>query len=375
MPRCNNVPRNDMPILRKKSSRKTNTENENSRLIGDVTIDDFANTSRTHARFKKAAMNVSSEVKLKGATQDEELLNKMNENYAVDPFDVDKSKKNSKDVLTNERRNRKSRISEASTEEETEGIDYPLDVWFIISEYINPEAVGKFARICRSSYYVTTTGKFWFHLYKSYYRFIPGLPERLQPHCMVHMHGLRASVIRTLHYTYFVLNRKVNDVFYLQQDEPHSLVKRKCCSMWHKEGKLRWYFYFKLKQVPNSSRNTLKEKRKSKTRDFLEILEDVTANPEEDCKVLRVICLKYSMLPLVIGLILQSVTMTLMPGFKEHRLQLGFGTSNIASSLTNQVILNSVVNCQVLDWWHPLYPHEDTITTIELPQSDFWDQD
>lgn len=47
------------------------------------------------------------------------------------------------------------------------GIDYPLDIWFIISEYIEPEAVGKFARICKSSYYVTTTAKFWFYLYKS----------------------------------------------------------------------------------------------------------------------------------------------------------------------------------------------------------------
>lgn len=48
------------------------------------------------------------------------------------------------------------------------GIDYPLDIWFIISEYIKPEAIGKFACICRSSYYVTTTAKFWFHLYKTY---------------------------------------------------------------------------------------------------------------------------------------------------------------------------------------------------------------
>lgn len=80
------------------------------------------------------------------------------------------------------------------------------------------------------------------------------------------------------------------------------------------------------------------------------------------------------MLPLVNGLILQSVSITLMPGFKEHRLQLGFGTSNIASSLTNQVILNGVVNYQILDWWHPLYPHQDAITAMELPQNDFWDQ-
>lgn len=47
------------------------------------------------------------------------------------------------------------------------GIDYPLDIWFILSEYIPPEAVAKFARICKSSYYVTNTAKFWLNLYKS----------------------------------------------------------------------------------------------------------------------------------------------------------------------------------------------------------------
>ncbi|XP_053997739.1 transmembrane protein 183 [Hylaeus anthracinus] len=361
-----------MPILRKKSSRKINTENGNGNAIEDVTIDDFANTSRTHARFKKAATNMSSKVMQKVTTQQEELY-KADESDEPALLNVNKSKKNSKGTLTSETGNRKSRMSQTSTEDE--GVDYPLDVWFIISEYISPEAVGKFARICRNSYHVTTTGKFWFHLYKSYYRCVPGLPERLQPHCMVRVHGLRACVIRMLHYTYFVLKREIDDIFY-QQDDPHSLVKRRCCLMWHKEGKMRWYFYFKFKEVPNSSRNTLKEKSEitGKKSDFLEMLEDVAANPEEDCKVLRVVCLKYSMLPLVIGLILQSVSMTLMPGFKEHRLQLRFGTSNIASSLTNQVVLNGVVHCQILNWWHPLYPHQDAITTIELPQSDFWDQ-
>lgn len=51
---------------------------------------------------------------------------------------------------------------------------------------------------------------------------------------MVRTHGLRACVIRTLHYTYFSLKRKVDDISYLRQDEPHSLIKRQCCLMWHK---------------------------------------------------------------------------------------------------------------------------------------------
>ncbi|XP_076547909.1 transmembrane protein fates-shifted isoform X1 [Osmia lignaria lignaria] len=364
-----------MPFLRKKSSKKINAENGNDNLIGDVTIDDFANSSRTHARFRKAVTNLFSEVKQKATVQEEDWKEEMDESDQ-NLSDANKSKKNSKGVSTSQRRSRKTSSSEKNVIED-EGVDYPLDIWFIISEYISPEAVGKFARICRSSYHVTTTGKFWFHLYKSYYKFVPSLPERLQPQCMVRTHGLRACVIRTLHYTYFALKREVDDVSYLRQDEPHSLVKRRCCLMWHKARKMRWYFYFKLKEIPKST-NSLKQKSKInvKKTDFLEMLEDVAVNPEEGCKVLRVFivtCLKYSMLPPVIGLILQSVSMTLMPGFKDHRLQLGFGTSDIPGTLTNQVILNDVVNCQILDWWHPLYPHQDGITTIELPQSDLWE--
>lgn len=249
-----------MPILRKKSSKKVNVENGNDNLIGDITINDFANSSRIHTRFKKAIINVSSEVRQKITIDEESFLNEMNENYQNNLYDSNKSKKSTKGVLTNQR-NKKTNYFKKDIEEQ-EGIDYPLDIWFIISEYISPEAIGKFAQICRSSYYVVSTGKFWFHLYKSYYKFVPGLPERLQPQCMVRTHGLRACVIRTLHYTYFALKRKVDDVSYLRQDEPHSLIKRQCCLMWHKEGKMRWYFYFKLKELSKTTNNLLKQKKK-----------------------------------------------------------------------------------------------------------------
>nr|XP_031835613.1 transmembrane protein 183-like isoform X2 [Nomia melanderi] len=363
-----------MSISRKKSYRKTST-GSGKNFIGDVTIDDFANSSRTHARLKKAAINVSSEVQHKEITEDKVW----NETHSPD---TDNSKKSSKGTLMSQTKYIEGTASKPSQMEEEEGIDYPLDVWFIISEYISPEAVGKFARICKSSYHVTTTGKFWLHLYKTYYKPVPGLPERLKPHFMVRMHGLRACVIRTLHHTYFASKRDVDSSIRLplfhsfEQDEPHSLVKRKCCLMWHKKGKLLCYFYFKLKEVPKSTRNSIKEKPKVNGRktEFLEMLEDVAVNPEEGCKLLRVACSRYSLLPPVTGLILQKVSVTLMQGFKNNRLQLGFGTSDVPNTLTHQVILNDVVKWQVLNWWHPSYPHEDKLTTIELPYSDFWDE-
>jgi hypothetical protein len=48
------------------------------------------------------------------------------------------------------------------------GVEYPLDIWFLISEHIRPEDVSTFARICQSTLHVVSTAKFWFHLYRRY---------------------------------------------------------------------------------------------------------------------------------------------------------------------------------------------------------------
>lgn len=359
-----------MPTQRKKINRKSTTTKKNDGLVGDVTIDDFANTLRIHARMKKSATNISNEVKQEAMIQNKVVLDAKDEENLLQNNIKGNDQRSS---TTNGRRNRRKLKSHEDNDEE-KGIDYPLDVWFIISEYIQPEAVGKFARICRSSYYVTTTGKFWFHLYKSYYKYVLNLPERLQPQCM-RLYGLRACVIRALHYSYFtsLLQRELDDMSYLRQEDPHSLVKRRCVLMWHKEGKVRWYFYFKLKEIPKIRNRSLKQNKCDIRNEFFETQEDVAVNPEEGCKVLKVTCLKYSMLPPVIGLVLQTVSMNLMPGFREHRLFLGFGTSDVPSTFTNQIILRDVTAYCILDWWDPAYPHQDMNYTIELSQSDLWE--
>ncbi|XP_014468156.1 PREDICTED: transmembrane protein 183 isoform X2 [Dinoponera quadriceps] len=289
----------------------------------------------------------------------------------------DNMKKDSDKVapLTSIRKGRrKFKLFNQEDTKEEEGIDWPLDIWFVISEYIPPETVGKFARICKSSHYVTTTAKFWFHLYKTYHKHVSDLPDRLQPECMMRQHGLRACVIRALHYTYFtsLLRCEIDDVSCLRQEEPHSLERRKCTHMWHKNGKIRWYFFFKLKQI-SKARNSMLMKRKTcdiEETELIEMLENVAVNPEDGCKVLRVTCSKYCLLPPVIGLILQTVSMSLMPGYRKYRLLLKFGTSVIPSTLTDEVTLSDVTGYRILDWWDPCYPHNDATYTVDLRQND-----
>ncbi|XP_034949602.1 transmembrane protein 183 [Chelonus insularis] len=262
-----------------------------------------------------------------------------------------------------------------SVSKDESGMEYPLDIWFLISEYIQPEAVGKFASICKSSYYVVQTGKFWFSLYKRFYKPVPNLPEKLKPEFMVQLCGLRAYVIRTLHYTYFSSLKKVNRP-YLDQDQPHTLVKRRCNLMWHKSIENRWYFYFKLEEVTDRRSYSRIENINSWDCDIVSddnySFDDVWKNPEENCRILRVTCINYAMIPLVAGLILQSVKVDLSPGFKYHRITLNFGSTYIPKTPTHTITLSQVVDYKVLDWWNPCYPHQDKIDFF-MPFTESWD--
>lgn len=110
-------------------------------------------------------------------------------------------------------------------------------------------------------------------------------------------------------------------------------------------------------------------------RDLHDMIRDVWANTEENCKILRVACSKYAMIPLVNGLILQKVKLDLSPTFDYCRLQLTFGTNLLSTTSSQVVILSGVADCKVLDWWHPYYPHQDEALKISEPVPDSWDVD
>lgn len=69
------------------------------------------------------------------------------------------------------------------------------------------------------------------------------------------------------------------------------MITFKCGRDIFQEGKIRWYFYFKLKEISKTCNKPLKQNIQqcdTKKTEFLEMLEDVAVNPEEGCKVLRV---------------------------------------------------------------------------------------
>lgn len=64
------------------------------------------------------------------------------------------------------------------------------------------------------------------------------------------------------------------------------------------------------------------------------------------------------------GMTLSSVSVVLSQGFRHHRLHLGFnsGHYNISRNIFPEcsVVIDTVVNIIVFDWWHPKYPYFDS---------------
>lgn len=47
----------------------------------------------------------------------------------------------------------------------SDGNDYPYDFWYLISMYIAPEDIGRFASICRQTYHIVNSISFWISIY------------------------------------------------------------------------------------------------------------------------------------------------------------------------------------------------------------------
>lgn len=78
---------------------------------------------------------------------------------------------------------------------------------------------------------------------------------------------------------------------------------------------------------------------------------------------LQVTCQNFNTVPPLMGMTLSSVSMLLSQGFRHHRLHLSFNTGHYAVSKDIlpecTVVLDTVKNIMVFDWWHPKYPHFD----------------
>lgn len=164
---------------------------------------------------------------------------------------------------------------------------FPNDIWFLISEYIRPEDVMRFALICKQTYTITTTLKFWKNLYRRYYNSNVELPVRLTKDCMTRPRGVRACTIRSLFFTYPPFANRVRAQ---AQQDFHSLIKHRVVQFWFQQvTAVKFLYFFKLKRklLPGSRPYESEQLQRTNGRS-IKALRDVYYNSEEGCSLLMV---------------------------------------------------------------------------------------
>lgn len=344
-----------------KRSRRSETARMRYKDLADVTLADFANSSCSRGRLRKAAtQSLVREVKQMGIEEDTRAWDEKLDDYDGDFEFVKEEGTNGKEVVLKKTVHRHKKSTSSNEAYDYQSVQYPLDFWFLLSEYVRPEDVGRFAGICKSAWYVVNTPKFWFSLYKRYYKSIPQMPERLQPECMVRHYGLKSCVVRALFYMYppFVARISSTEFMQVKVDAVYQLKTRQCILMWNEKLKNdRWMFCFKLRH------NELRYRQPTNGHkpDLLETLEDISANTEQGCKVLQVTCSEYAVVPMILGQTLQSVSMHVDGQITSYVLHLVFGSGYVCNGRlldvgTTHILLKSVLKLRVREWWHPLYP-------------------
>lgn len=90
------------------------------------------------------------------------------------------------------------------------------------------------------------------------------------------------------------------------------------------------------------------------------MLEDVCANQDEHCKVLKVTCSEFVLMPSIIGQTLCSASVGLSQGLRNEKLLLRF-SSGVSNCDSNDIVLDPVISYEIFDWWHPNYPYDYNI--------------
>ena len=268
-------------------------------------------------------------------------------------------------------------------------INFPSELWILLSDYIQPEAVGRYARICKTTYNIVSSQGFWRRLYRRHYDNLHhcDLPQRFQPDCMSRPRGLRAAVIRMLHLThprFLETQTRLSSVW----PDPHTLTGNICVlQSCNRVGRKSTYHYFKLKDNDISAKVTNDDiyngldddeeclREEKRTAALLSHLSDIHHNPEEGCSVLQVHAAHWSSLAPVMGLKLASVCLSVSHGMRHHKLKLMFGSPEMSSSAraanTTEIVIDSVVGVKIYNWWHPHYNFERP--GAQFPSDQFFD--
>ncbi|XP_053290891.1 transmembrane protein 183A [Pleuronectes platessa] len=341
-----------------------------------VTVADYADADPAvvkSGRVKKAVVNaVAKEVKSlcgleasQGAV--EEVLSSavsVNTDASDGSEDLDPEEDGEHETKVAHKKKNKRR---KESSESSDGGEYPMDIWLMLSAYIRPEDVCKFALICRNAWTVTCTAAFWTRLYRRHYRIDVDLPLRLQPYSIDILNRLRARVIRSLFHLYEPFSLRVSKIPALPESTPTTLLNSRCLLFWVKRMSgtrpdVLWEFNFKFLKQRAQSKNGC-----AKSLSLPRQYEHVHTNPDTDCYVLQVTTLNFIFTPVVMGMTLTLFTINVSTDMRHHRVRLMFQDSPLhrgkkrVDHCGTQVVLDPVHSVRLMDWWHPQYPYISSI--------------
>lgn len=364
-----------MPKGGKKGNKKSSTS-----FTTDVTLEDYANSSVSVARLRKPATNcLAREVKSLCSTEKSWFERDIEEfeffGTEADDNVTTSAIEKKKSFGTKSHRSKPG----SSCLNSSVGLHYPIDLWYLIGEYIKPEDVSTFAVLCKASHHVTQTYKFWMDMYKRFYRSGIQLPVRLQPECIERPYCLKPCVIRALFYLYPHFIECMSSHPTRTSCDIQKLVNSVCVSMWRSQNDGKWLFYFKFSSKPFNTSCLVKKREDVNwwasidgvNHDPQALLNDVNLNPDDGCKILHVKSSYFiAVSPVVMGSRLADVRISLARDMIHHKLQLTFSFSNYVlrsngrSSVAPKDIgsngeiveFDPVDSMAIWNWWHPQYP-------------------
>ena len=346
-----------MPKGGRKSEKKNNRD-----VASDVKLSDFADCSARTGRLRKSAGSSLHE-EVQGICSSEALwFEKDLDEFEFPSTATEARKKHIKCKVTSE------------DLKDRPGIQYPIDIWYLIGRFIKPEDVRIFAAICKGSHCVSRTYSFWMKMYKRHYKPDANLPQRLQPECIDGSLCLKVYVIRALYHMYPHFTSQLS-LSRMASADVYSLLNLCCTSVWHVQQNGKWLFHFKF-QAPTESATApvnyqlaiqnmwTKQEDDEKTYEMY-----VNHNPDEGCKVLRILCSHFVVVSQsIMGSRLSDVRINLAHDMRRQKLQLTFCYSNYRKTSKNgctsresgvygnMIQFEPIENISILNWWHPQYP-------------------
>ncbi|XP_078450267.1 transmembrane protein 183A isoform X1 [Lampetra planeri] len=269
------------------------------------------------------------------------------------------------------RKKRSKPASKAEDHGDEGGQEFPMDLWLLLAAYIRPEDVGRFALISKRAWFVTCTTVFWARLYRRYYHRGAELPARLQLEEVARcQRGLKANVVRSLCHLYEPFRSRVQDLPPLPDSTPDTLQQATCLMSWHKrvncsthsQEQHKWEFNFKFRKQAGTGPTP-----RGVARPALAVpreYQGVSENADGDCCLLQVTVLNFILVPVVMGMTLSQLMISVSTDMRHHRVKLAFVDSPAPRGRTRRrmdagplVVLDPVCSVRILPWWHPLYPY------------------